>query len=201
MKPISNEDITVVILAGGKGRRMGGKDKGLLNFKDSALIQHVIEAVSRQSRQIMINANRNLDQYAAFGYPVIQDQSTDFQGPLAGFYSAMLAATTDYILTLPCDGPIIVDDYLAKMRQALNDSGADIIVASDGERMQPVYALIPRALQSSLAEFLSAGERKIDIWYSRHNVALADFSDVRERFFNINTQADQRRLDDERPAS
>ena len=190
MKPISNEDITVVILAGGKGRRMGGKDKGLLNFKDSALIRHVIEAVSRQSRQIMINANRNLDQYAALGYPVIQDQSQDFQGPLAGFYSAMLAATTDYILTLPCDGPIIVDDYLEKMRQALNDSGADIIVASDGERMQPVYALIPVRLKSSLQRFLDAGERKIVIWYKQHQTATADFSRDRVLFTNFNTLED-----------
>ena len=190
MKPISNEDITVVILAGGKGRRMGGKDKGLLNFKDSALIQHVIEAVSRQSRQIMINANRNLDQYAALGYPVVQDQSTDFQGPLAGFYSAMSAATTEYILTLPCDGPIIVDDYLEKMRQALNDSAADIIVASDGERMQPVYALIPVRLKSSLQRFLDAGERKIVMWYEQHPTATADFSRDRALFTNINTLED-----------
>ncbi|MCK5662343.1 MAG: molybdenum cofactor guanylyltransferase, partial [Thiotrichaceae bacterium] len=143
MNQLQIEDITVVILAGGKGRRMGGQDKGLVNYKNHSLVQHVIDAISLQTSQIVINANRNVDEYATFGYPVIEDTLTDFQGPLAGFVATMSSVTTDYILTLPCDGPVITENYVTKMLQGLNQTQAELAIASDGSRMQPVYALIP----------------------------------------------------------
>ncbi len=190
MKPITPDDITIVILAGGKGRRMQGEDKGLLAYRDRPLIQHVIDAANRQCQRVLINANRNQQQYQAFGYPVIADLMADFPGPLAGFYAAMQAADTDYILTLPCDGPIIVDDYLETMLQELNNSDAEIIVAGDGERMQPVHALIPVALASSLQQFLDEGERKIVLWFERHQVAMVDFAEDSGFFTNINSLED-----------
>ncbi len=181
------DDITVVILAGGAGRRMGGQDKGLVEFQDSPLVSHVINAIRAQSRQIVINANRNQNVYAKFGYPVIADRLDGFQGPLAGFLSAMQSVNSDYILTLPCDGPVVATTYLASMLQTLNESDCKIVVASDGERMQPVYALIPVELVDDLQAFLAAGERKIDRWYARHSTCQCEFSVATGFFTNINT--------------
>ncbi|MBT4193617.1 MAG: molybdenum cofactor guanylyltransferase [Gammaproteobacteria bacterium] len=190
MNQLQIEDITVVILAGGKGRRMGGQDKGLVNYKNSSLVKHVIDAISLQSDKIIINANRNLDEYSAFGYPVVEDTLHDFQGPLAGFLAAMSNVSTDYILTMPCDGPVIIDDYVNKMKQGLNESTAVLAIASDGTRMQPVYALIPLKLADSLQQFLLTGERKIDLWYQQQDFTLVEFEAESEFFTNINTPQD-----------
>lgn len=183
-------DITVVILAGGMGRRMGGSDKGLVTYKNTTLVEHVIEGIARQTDNILINANRNTETYAQFGYPVVEDTLSDFQGPLAGFYAAMGVAKTDYILTLPCDGPFIVDHYLQSMLTGLNQSGSEMVIASDGERLQPVYALLPIALKSSLYQYLQEGERKIDKWYQRHQYSLVEFAEQERLFTNINTPED-----------
>ncbi len=194
MKQLQLDDITVVILAGGKGRRMGGQDKGLVSYKNESLVKHVIDAISLQTHQIIINANRNLDQYSNFGYPVVKDTLKDFQGPLAGFLAAMSSVDTDYILTMPCDGPVITDNYIQKMKQGLNDSGADLVIASDGSRMQPVYALIPLTLKHSLQLYLANGGRKIDSWYQQHDFSLIEFNDDSEFFTNINSPQDLKKF-------
>lgn len=187
----TKQDVTAVILAGGKGRRMDGKDKGLVELANRPLIEYVIVAIKPQVDSIILSANRNQQQYSVYGYPVITDALDDFQGPLAGFYSAMKSASSSYIVTLPCDGPLLPGDLVTRLITALDDEDAEIAVAHDGERMQPMYSLIPVALMASLNEFLDSGERKVDLWYKQHRVALADFSDCPETFRNINT-ADQR---------
>ena len=114
---ITPKDITAVILAGGQGRRMGGQDKGLIEFNGKTLVSILIDRLATQSIDIVINANRNQERYLSMGYPVIKDQLEDYQGPLAGFASAMSAVTTDYIVTLPCDGPLLVSDYIARFHR------------------------------------------------------------------------------------
>jgi molybdenum cofactor guanylyltransferase len=193
------EAITGVILAGGQARRMGGRDKGLVAFRGRPLVEWVIAALGPQVAGLLVNANRNREAYAAFGYPVIGDRVDGYQGPLAGVASAMAAAGTPWILTVPCDGPFLAPDLGERLCAALIGEGADIAVASDGQRMQPVYALLPVALAPSLDDFLSAGERKIDLWYARHRVALADLSDRPESFANINSEADAALLQQEEP--
>ncbi len=186
---IDKENITAVILAGGKGRRLEGQDKGLVNYKGKALIQHVIERIQPQVGKIVINANRNQITYESYGYPIITDEMSDFQGPLAGFATAMNTVETDYIVTLPCDGPSLPLDLVSRMLAKLNtfsDISNCIAVAHDGEWLQPVHALIPIALIDSLEEFLANGDRKIDLWYAKHEVVLVDFSDQSNAFFNIN---------------
>jgi molybdenum cofactor guanylyltransferase len=183
-------EITGVILAGGKARRLNGRDKGLEPFSGRALVEWVIAALAPQVGNVLINANRNQETYGRLGYPVISDQLDDFQGPLAGFASAMAAADTPWILTVPCDGPFLAPDLVARLSAALERDNAELAVASDGQRMQPVHALLPVALAPSLAAFLAEGERKIDRWYARHRVALADLSDHPESFANLNTEAD-----------
>jgi molybdenum cofactor guanylyltransferase len=194
---IGRENITGVILAGGRGRRMGGVDKGLIDLNDRPLIEHVIDAISGQVRTLLINANRNLVQYQRFGYPVIADSLSDFQGPLAGFLAAMETAQTPYIVTVPCDGPLLAGDLVNRLQAALERESAEIAVAHDGQRMQPVYALIPVELKQSLQAYLEGGDRKIDLWYARHRVAHADFSDLPTSFVNINTEDERDRLQGE----
>ena len=195
MNSPEKNNITAVVLAGGRGRRLGGQDKGLVDLDGKPLIEHILELVTPQVSAVIINANRNQQVYADLGHPVISDNMADYQGPLAGFAVALAACNTDYIMTLPCDGPYVPVDLVSRLSAAMKDNDAELAVAYDGQRMQPVYALIPRSLLGSLQEFLDAGNRKIDLWYARHNTALADFSDVIDTFFNINTEDDLSKFD------
>ena len=194
---LNKHNVTAVILAGGKGRRMDGKDKGLVELANRPLIEYVIDAIKPQVESIILNANRNQEQYSRYGYPVVSDALADYQGPLAGFICAMQSSTTSHIVTLPCDGPFLPADLVDRLISSLADNNAEIAVAHDGDRMQPVYSLIPVTLSNSLNSFLDSGERKIDLWYSQHRVALADFSDCPETFRNINTAEQRDRLQNE----
>lgn len=179
-------DITGVILAGGKASRMGGEDKGLILFNDKPLVQHVIDALIPQLDKLIINANRNLKQYQQFGYPVTNDSLADFCGPLAGMYSAMQCVDSDYIITAPCDAPMISPQYRQRMVETLLYQQAEIAVAYDGERLQPVFCLLPTRLQDDLAKYLTQGDRKIDLWFKRYKLAIVDFSDQANSFANFN---------------
>jgi molybdopterin-guanine dinucleotide biosynthesis protein A len=194
---LNKHNVTAVILAGGKGRRMDGKDKGLVELANRPLIEYVIDAIKPQVESIILNANRNQEQYSRYGYPVVSDALADYQGPLAGFICAMKSSTTSHIVTLPCDGPFLPADLVDRLISSLADNNAEIAVAHDGDRMQPVYSLMPVTLSNSLGSFLDSGERKIDLWYSQHRVALADFSDCPETFRNINTAEQRDRLQNE----
>jgi molybdenum cofactor guanylyltransferase len=194
MNQLDSQQISAVILAGGMGRRMGGQDKGQLELNGRPLIEYVLETIRPQVKTILINANRHQAEYARYGYTVVPDLLQGYQGPLAGFASGIRAATTSYIVTLPCDGPFSPPDLVARLATALDKQDADIAVAHDGERLQPVYALLPVRLSASLESFLAAGERKIDLWYAKHKMVRVDFSDVANTFRNINTPQDQHRL-------
>ena len=192
---LSLDSISAVILAGGQGRRMGGEDKGLLEFHGRPLVAQLIEQLERQAVAIVINANRNQERYREFGYPVVSDALSGYQGPLAGIASALAAVDSEFILTLPCDGPLLVEDYVARFVVAQAQEDAPILVAFDGERLQPVHALIRTDLLPSLEDFLAAGERKIDRWYALHDFAEVDFSDCADMFGNINSPGDRARLE------
>jgi molybdenum cofactor guanylyltransferase len=179
------------ILAGGQARRLGGVDKGLIEVAGRPMIEWIIEALAPQVDAILINANRNPDRYCRYGFPVIGDLLPNHQGPLAGFAAAMAEVPGDAaVLTVPCDSPAPPPDLAARLTGALEAGDAELAVAHDGERLQPVYALIPAALRESLNAFLASGERKIDLWYARHRMATADFSDCPERFLNLNRPED-----------
>ena len=195
---LSATDITAVILAGGQGRRMGGQDKGLIAFEGRTLAEILIEKLERQSVAIVINANRNQSRYAGFGYPVVADRLADYQGPLAGFASVMPTVDSEFILTLPCDSPLLVDDYVHRFIASYHSDPVPIHVAFDGERLQPVHALIRVDLRDSLQTFLEGGERKIDRWYAQHGFRQVDFADCADMFRNINTPDDQKALQDSR---
>jgi molybdenum cofactor guanylyltransferase len=183
--PIDTRSITALVLAGGQSRRMGGRDKGLLPYGDRALIGHILAMIEPQVAAVLISANRNHAEYARFGHPVVADPVEGFQGPLAGFLAGLEHAASDYLLTLPCDGPN-VSPFLAE-RLAASIGKADIAVAHDGQRLQPVYALMHRRVLPGLRAALDAGERKIDRWYPTTRWVQVDFSDVPGQFSNINT--------------
>ncbi len=196
MTTFYNDNVTGVILAGGKARRMGGCDKGLVKINNKAMVSYVVDALKPQVKTILINANRSTEEYKQLGFEVISDQLEDFQGPLAGIAVAMAHAKTKYICTCPCDGPLLAADLVNRLIATFEDKTTEIAVAHDGKRLQPVYALIDCKLQNSLLNYLSNGERKIDRWFARHNYKEVDFSHDQDCFININTPEDQTLIED-----
>lgn len=188
-------DITGLILAGGRGSRMGGVDKGLALFRGRPMVEHAIVRLRSQVGMLIINANRNIERYAALGFPVIPDRRDGFLGPLAGMAAGLEAAQTPYLATVPCDSPLIDTDLIARLARSLARERADAAVAHDGERAHPVFLLLRRELASDLDAFLDAGGRKVDLWLARHRVALTDFSDTPESFRNINNLDDRDELE------
>ena len=181
------DNLTALILAGGRARRMQGQDKGLLMLNGRAMIGLILRQLAPQCENILINANRNLAEYRQYGYTVVPDQHPDFQGPLAGMYSGLSHTATDWMITVPCDGPILAADYCQRMMETATGSARKIAVARLRDRIQPVYALLHRSLTDSLAACLQSGERKIDRWYQQHDFCSVDFSDNPDMFENINT--------------
>ena len=182
------DSIAGVVLAGGQGRRMGGEDKGLVEVAGRPMVAHVLDRLRPQVGSLLINANRNRERYAEIaGCPVVADRQDGYAGPLAGMASAMEAADTRFVLTVPCDAPLVSGQLGPRLHESLVENGAELCVAHDGRRLQPVFALIDCSLLDSLLACLESGERKIDRWYARHRMATADFSDLPRSFSNINT--------------
>lgn len=193
--PESRDAVTGVILAGGAARRMGGRDKGLIEVAGKPMVEYVIDAVRPQVGALLINANRSRERYGHFGFPVVADDFDGYNGPLAGMASCMRVAATAYIATLPCDSPNIPPDLVARLFRQLLKEEADISVAHNGERMQPVFSLIHCALLDSLLDYLNGGERKIDRWFERHATTVVDFSDRPDTFINVNTPEDVAKME------
>lgn len=189
-----SSQIDAVILAGGMARRMGGNDKGLVELNTQPMIKHAIDRIKPQVREILINANRNQTRYAEFGFNVISDEDSGYLGPLAGMITAMGHTQADYLLVVPCDCPLLPTDLVSRMLAQIEHQGAELAVASDGKREQPVVLLLKPSLRSSMKNFLDAGERKIDFWYAKHHFVVTDFSDQPNAFVNVNTPEQKQQL-------
>lgn len=184
---IAREDVTGIVLAGGMGRRMGGVDKGLVPLAGRPLVAHVLERLAPQAGAIIVNANQNRDRYAAYGHPVVADEVGGFAGPLAGLHAGMTAATTPYVVTVPCDSPFLPADLVARLAAGLERERAQLAVAQTFAQPHPVFALVDRRVLPHLTAFLAAGGRKIDAWYASLAVAAVAFDDAEDAFRNINT--------------
>ncbi len=184
---IGRDDITGIVLAGGMGRRMGGVDKGLVPLAGKPMVAQVLARLAPQVGALLINANQNLDRYAAFGHPVVPDAVGGFAGPLAGLHAGMTAATSDCVLTAPCDSPFLPLDLAARLARGMDDAGAQLAVARTFDQPHPVFALVRRAVLPHLAIFLESGGRKIDAWYATLTVCEVAFDDEADAFRNINT--------------
>ncbi len=182
--------ITGLILAGGRGSRMGDVDKGLQHFHAKPMVAHVIERLAPQVDTIFINANRNPNEYAAFGHIVVPDAIDGFAGPLAGLHIGMQRATTEWIVTVPCDSPFLPRDLVARLIGAADKAKADLAYAQTYDQAHPVFCLARVALEPSLRAFLETGQRKIDKWFASVKAASASFDDQESAFANINTLAE-----------
>ena len=185
---MTSAEITGVVLAGGQGSRMGGVDKGLQEFRGKPMVAHVLERLAPQVGTILVNANRNVDEYARFGHRVIADEIAGFAGPLAGFERGLAHATTPLVATVPCDSPFLPADLIARLHAGLDGSNAQLAVAKTGEQAHPVFTLMRRDVHGSLRDFLASGQRKIDRWYASLAVVEVAFDDQADAFMNINTR-------------
>lgn len=182
--------VTGVILAGGLARRMNNRDKGLISFKGQPMVSYAIAAIKPVTNQTIINANRNIPEYQAFGLSVVSDQTDSFDGPLAGVLTAMMFAETGVLLVMPCDSPLVKANHLQKLLSVRATVDADVAVAFDGERLHPVFLAIKAILKPSLQDYLLSGQRKIDLWLEQQKMVKADFSAEPEIFININTMTE-----------
>ena len=196
-------DITGLVLAGGRGSRMGGVDKGLQNFNGIPLALFTLMRLQPQVGEMMVNANRNLSAYEAFGAPVWPDVLSDYAGPLAGFLTGLERCETQWMVTVPCDTPLFPTDLVARLAQAAEKDGAEIAMAAareeDGQlRPQPVFCLLRAGLLESLVRFTHDGGRKIDAWTAQHRTTIVPFDapgDDARAFVNANTLAELHQLE------
>lgn len=182
---IAPADVTGVVLAGGRGRRMGGIDKGWLTLDGVPLIEYVLTGLDPQVGEVVISANRHLERYRKLGHAVAVDPEPGYLGPLTGALGAMHLVTTSWTVMVPVDMPRLPCDLVARLAAARGE--ADIVVAHDGDRLQPLVALLRTSLRDDLATWLAKGEAKVLLWYERHRWSQADFSDCATRFANLNT--------------
>ena len=182
--------ITGLILAGGRGTRMGNVDKGLQMLGDEPMVLRVIGRLAPQVGMLMINANRNQERYREFGVPVWPDELGEYPGPLAGFQAGLRHCQTPYLLTAPCDSPFLPVNLVERLAAALEEHGADLAVAVTGEgesrQPHPVFCLLKASLLPHLNEFLRSGKRRIDAWYASLKFVEVPFEDE-AAFRNINT--------------
>jgi molybdenum cofactor guanylyltransferase len=177
--------ITAIILAGGQSLRMNGDDKGLLLLNGKPLYQHVINHIKPQVDSIMINCNRNTNQYRKAQYPVFSDDLTGYLGPLSGIYSGLLRSETDWNLFVSCDTPFLPDDLIARL--AIHTSNSEAIYPCDGQYNHPTILLIHKAVIQKLKLYLEQGNRKLMLFLKQIDAKSVDFNDQTSCFININT--------------
>jgi molybdopterin-guanine dinucleotide biosynthesis protein A len=196
---IAASGVSGLVLAGGQGRRMGGVDKGLQPFCGRPLVEAVMERLRPQVSELLLNVAPAASAYARYGLRLVFDEfhapDGSLGGPLAGLHAGMAACTEPLIATAPCDAPHLPSDLVSRLRQALENAGADVAVVRTGAFLQPVFALVRRELRPVLAAFLEHGGRKIDGWYETLNSVQVAFDDQPSAFANLNTIEELRRLE------
>jgi len=171
---------------------MGGVDKGLQPLRGKPMVTWVMERFAPQVDEVLVNANQNLERYAAFGHRLIPDAIQGYAGPLAGLHRGLTEAAHALVATVPCDSPFLPRDLVARLRAALEREQAEIAVAKTGEQPHPVFCLCRKRVLPGLTDFLAAGGRKIDAWYAKLKVVEVPFDDQETAFSNINTEDELR---------
>jgi len=176
-----------VILAGGLGRRMGGIDKGLQPLRGRAMVQWVLERLAPQVDEVLINANRHVQEYSAFGCRVIDGRIEGFAGPLAGLHAGLCATALPFVATVPCDSPFLPADLIVRLKRALLQQPVDLATVRAQGRSHPVFCVCRRSVLQRLTAFLEGGGRKVEAWHGTLATVEVDFDDQAEAFSNINT--------------
>ena len=194
---IARDEITGLVLAGGRGARMGGVDKGLQNHLGTPLALHALLRLGPQVGEVMINANRNLGAYESMGVPVWPDTLPDYAGPLAGFLTGLERCETPFMVTVPCDSPRFPLDLVERLADGLESQQAEIALAAtregDATQTHPVFCLMKTSLLESLVRFTQGGQRKIDRWTAQHRCVEVVFNDA-AAFANANTASELQQL-------
>lgn len=198
-QPLTRERVTGLVLAGGRGSRMGGQDKGLQTLQGRPLAQHVMERLQPQVGLLLINANRNVDAYAALGAPVVQDSEPDFPGPLAGLLAGLRAARTPWLVCAPCDAPLLPTDLMERLAAQIGDAAVALPCSPDGQ-LQPLFSLLRCELHTDLAAALARGERKVQGWLRAqpHVLVAFDRPGDERAFLNINSSAELQALQEQK---
>lgn len=191
---MASEHISAIILAGGRGRRMQNRDKGLLRWRGRSFVQHCISRLEPQVDEIILSCNRNIAAYEHYGYPVAKDQLADFQGPLAGVHAALRLCNADLIFICPCDCLLLPVDVVKKLWRALVKENSEIAIAHDGERAQSLVMLLHKGCTTELENYLVSGARSVQGWQQQRRICYVDFSSQRNAFANINSEAELKRL-------
>lgn len=189
ISPPTRNNITGLILAGGRGTRFNGQDKGLIPYKGSTLAEHAIARLTPQVKTILLSVNRNLDYYNNLNTICIEDNFSDYPGPLAGIHTALKKMQTEWLVTIACDTPCFPLDYVEKLTAALVGNESLVAVVRNENRLQNVFMLVHKNLLASLDGFLKNGERKAQIWIEQNNPGIVDFTQ-QYAFYNINTPED-----------
>ncbi len=201
-RPVSPADITGLILAGGRGSRMGDSDKGLQLLYGRPLVQHVLDRLRPQAVSVGISANRNPERYRALGVPVFGDDYPGYAGPLAGIHAGLVRCATPWLACVPCDSPALPLDLVVRLTDAVMESGADLAFAATGEgtssRTHPVFCLLRVALLPQLQSYIEGGGRKVGQWQAMLKSAKVQFADA-QAFRNINSLAELRDFEEARP--
>lgn len=187
---MSATDVTGLILAGGRGMRMGGRDKGLIEVRGKTLVQLTCERLRPQVATVLISANRNLDRYQELGFPVHADDSGGFLGPLAGIATALVRVKTPFLVTVPCDTPDFPVELVARLYARQAETGAEVVVTHDGEQRQFLFALYRRELAEEAERALNSGERAVWRWHEKLEVAECLFPGAAQAFTNVNSDSD-----------
>jgi len=186
---IQADNITGLILAGGAGSRVGGQDKGLIQWRGKTLVAHVAGRLGQQTDRLLISCNRNIPEYRNLGFPTVADKRQGYQGPLAGIEAARDFIHTDYLAVVACDTPMLPHDLVARLAAPLghgDDSGPLISFAHDGQRDQYLFALMDRRCLAGLSSYLEQGHRAVKHWYKQTPHVVVDFSDSVDSFLNYN---------------
>jgi molybdopterin-guanine dinucleotide biosynthesis protein A len=183
-------EVSGIILAGGRGRRMGEVDKGWIELAGRPLVRHVLDRLTSQVDDIVISANRSLERYRALGYAVVSDVYPGFAGPLAGLHAALPYVQHETVASVPCDCPGLPLDLVARLQEPLESRRLDVVVAKSGGRVHPVFCLCRRSVWRGLDAFLAGGGRKVESWYAGLAHAEVSFDDQLEAFRNINAPED-----------
>ncbi|MGJ8620392.1 MAG: molybdenum cofactor guanylyltransferase MobA [Methylophilaceae bacterium] len=179
--------VSAVILSGGRATRMNGLDKGLVTLHNKPLIQHVVERITPQVNEVLINANRKIEQYQTFNLPILQDDNPNFIGPLAGFSLGLKHCKHDYLITVPCDSPLLPGNLAERLMKGLINHSADIAVAKSAGNNHPVFSLMNKSVLPSLLAYIEQGGHKVSTWQKSLQYIEVEFNDCNEAFINLNT--------------
>ena len=185
----TTNDITAVIIAGGQGKRLGGRNKGLLQLNHQTFVALLLKKLAKQSRTQIISANNDLEDYQQYGVPVIKDITDNYQGPLSGIISCKDYINSPLVLTVPCDSPLIPDNLSQRLLDAYNsEPNTTLCVVDDGSQLQNLFMLFDAALLDDMTGYFQSGQRKVYGWIKQHSFKAVDFSDCPNNFINVNDE-------------